>query len=128
MNDQEQPYAGEYTDGLRRLNEALHLDPDNLKYELIERQLYKYTECGAWISFSDEGIRLGSIVEGCDFGSAVYPLKWADVNRESLYARIEAIENEVEALWDWANETDRECDPPDVWRDYTRLGQDGFSS
>jgi hypothetical protein len=53
MNDQEQPYSEEYTDGLRRLNEA---------------------------------------------------------------------------LWTWANETDQDCDPPDVWRDYTHLGQDGFSS
>ncbi len=69
-----------------------------------KRHLYKYTDCGAWIAFNEDGIRLGSIVEGCDFGTAIYPLYYADnFTSADIQARINAIEAEATAIWDWAN-------------------------
>lgn len=36
-------------------------DPD-----LISKMVYKYTDCGAWIKFDEQGILVGTIVEGDD--------------------------------------------------------------
>lgn len=63
------------------------------------RRLYKDTECGAWIEFEDDGIRIGSIVEGCDFGTAIYPLKYP-FEEDAFDERIKAIEAEADALWE----------------------------
>lgn len=32
----------------------------------LERDLYKYTDCGAWITYSTYSVTIGSIVEGSD--------------------------------------------------------------
>ena len=96
-----------------------------------ERHVYKYTDCGAWLEFHDWGIQLGSIVEGCDFGTAVYPLRYADgFTHADIQARIDAIEAEADALWKWANEGDAEngLDAPDIDADYQHLGPEGRSS
>ena len=96
--------------------------------EQAERHVYKYTDCGAWVEFQADGIRLGSIVEGADFGTAVYPLKYP-FTPEDYAARIAAIEAEADAIWKWANEVDatgqtpaeQGLDAPDVWFDYRHL-------
>ena len=33
---------------------------------LLERDVYKNTDCGAWIRWSDDCVQIGSIVEGSD--------------------------------------------------------------
>jgi hypothetical protein len=79
-----------------------------------QRHLYKYTDCGAWIEFTPTGIVLGSIVEGCNFGTATYILNYADnFTSDDMQARIDAIEKEASALWEWAN---RPCDKNGKWR------------
>lgn len=32
----------------------------------LKRDMFKYTECGAWITWDDRGVSVGSIVEGSD--------------------------------------------------------------
>src|SRR5262245_36388436 len=99
-----------------------------------KRHVYKYTDCGAWIAFKDWGIVLGSIVEGCNFGTATYPLRYENnFTDKDIQDRIDAIEKEATALWDWANVLrDRNgrrhrygktmaelgCDAPDISLDY----------
>ncbi len=109
----------------------------------VERTLS--TSCGAWIEFHDWGIRIGSIVEGCNSGTAIYPLRYADkFTSADIQARIDAIEAEAEAIWGWANrpcdkkgrwrkngsttQADLGIDAPDVYFDYQHLGPDGRSS
>lgn len=111
----------------------------------VARVLYKATSCGAWIEFHDWGIRLGSIVEGADIGTATYPLHYADkFTSKDIQDRIDAIEAEASAIWDWANEpcdkngkprkngstTQAELgfDCPDVDFEYRHLDPDGRSS
>lgn len=72
-----------------------------------ERWIYKSTACGAWINFTDDGIVLGSIVEGCDFGTMTYPLSYKGITSKDIQDRIDAIEAEASAIWDWAN---KPCD------------------
>jgi hypothetical protein len=75
--------------------------------ELAAKHVYKYTDCGAWITFEADGIKLGSIVEGADFGTAIYPLKYPFAT-EDYGARIKAIEEEADQIWKWANERPEE--------------------
>lgn len=79
-----------------------------------KRNIYKNTDCGAWISFNPTGIVIGSIVEGLDFGTTTYPLHYADnFTGADLQARIDAVEREASALWEWGN---RPCDKNGKWR------------
>ena len=65
---------------------------------------YKYTDCGAWLEFYDYGIKIGSIVEGCDFGTAIYVLRYKDdFTKEDIQKRIDAVEHEANEIWKWAN-------------------------
>jgi hypothetical protein len=98
MNPQEAPYSEEYSDGLRALNEYYGLDPENLDVERIARRLYKETSCGAWMGVTDTHLRVGSIVEGCDFGTAVYAIPWSEFNMPLYEECIVAIETEADAL------------------------------
>ena len=66
--------------------------------EGVKRRVYKDTECGAWIEFDPDGISLGSIVEGCDTGTASYPLKYP-FTAADYEAAIEAVEEDADAIW-----------------------------
>ena len=64
------------------------------KFSQVERNTYKYTDCGAWITSSHEGIKVGSIVEGSD----------AEVEADFL-----AYPFEISEFWDalqWVNDED----------------------
>jgi hypothetical protein len=99
--------------------------------EECERHLYKYTDCGAWIEFKENGILLGSIVEGCDFGTSSYFLRYKDnFTSEDIQERLDAIEKEAEAIWEWANTihdgeedtwADQGLDAPDVSWEFMHL-------
>ena len=102
-----------------------HLSADS--EEQAKRHTYKYTDCGAWLEFTETGVRIGSIVEGCDFGTATYPLNYPFTEAD-YDARMQAVEAEASALWDWANKRDCEGDAPDVDWEYRHLGPDGRSS
>lgn len=92
--------------------------------EQAQRHLYKYTDCGAWVEFTPEGVRVGSIVEGADFGTHIYPLSYPMLSAD-LDARIKAIEEEADLIWQWANEGDQDIDPPYF---YPAFETDGISS
>ncbi len=96
--------------------------------ETAKRHLFKWaTECGAWINFEETGVRIGSIVEGSDTGTASYRLEYP-FSSKAFYERIEAIEKEADAVWEWANTehdgqtaADQGIDFPDVAFDYKHL-------
>lgn len=102
--------------------------------EQAARHAYKYTDCGMWLQFKEDGVRMGSIVEGSDTGTQTYTLRYADnFTSADIQARIDAIEAEADAVWKWANEVDPVTDKtaadegfdcPDVWRDYRHLNPD----
>ena len=71
--------------------------------EEAKRNLYKYTECGAFLEFKKDGIVIGSIVEGSDFGTTTFDIKYKDVNEGYIENIIARIENEASQIWDWAN-------------------------
>lgn len=100
---------------------------DVAHHHVMKKALYRDTNCGAWIEFEDAGIKVGSIVEGLDFGTNIYPLSYPFTS-EDLEKRVQAIEAEAHALWVWCNEDGCEGDAPDVGWDYQHLDPDGVSS
>ena len=66
----------------------------------VKRATYKYTSCGAWIAEEDDGITIGSIVEGCDEGTSVYTL---------------AYPFEIDLFWDTLDKVDKEAEK--IWND-----------
>ena len=65
----------------------------------VKRSTYKYTTCGAWIAQEEQGIKVGSIVEGCDEETEShevnYPFEIAD-----FWKALESVEKEAEEIWD----------------------------
>ena len=74
--------------------------------EEAKRNLYKYTECGAFIEFEKDGIVLGSIVEGSESGTTTFKLKYKDITEDKLEDILARIENEASLIWDWANKVE----------------------
>jgi hypothetical protein len=68
-----------------------------------KKHIYKYTDCGAWIEFEEDGIALGSIVEGSESGTSTFKIKYEDVTKDRLEETIKKIEDEAKLIWDWAN-------------------------
>lgn len=48
---------------VQTIADSIGIEPDIKK---IERAIYKYTSCGAWVRFDEKGIIVGTIVEGSD--------------------------------------------------------------
>ena len=68
----------------------------------LERDMYKYTACGAWIFCDDEGVTVGSIVEGSDAefsNSFFYPFSSDDFD-----SWIDELEMLVDEAWHEAND------------------------
>lgn len=72
--------------------------------EGVKRYLYKYTNCGAWIEFQNDGFVIGSIVEGSDQGTDSFQFKYNELtDADELDKAIQEIENQAELIWIWAN-------------------------
>jgi len=92
-----------YEEAWQFMNELYGLPDDNKDNSKIERGVYKYTDCGAWISFREDGIELGSIVEGCDFEVPPVSIGWKDIPN-SFTETLDTIDKQACAVWEWANE------------------------
>lgn len=71
----------------------------------LEHDLYKYTDCGAWIIWDDESVTIGSIVEGSDAEfdrRFVYPFESQEVSDW-----MDELEDLTDEAWHEAND---ECD------------------
>ena len=71
----------------------------------LYRHVYKYTDCGAWISWDDISVTIGSIVEGSD---AEFSRRFLfPVDSDELDAWVTELEQLCEDAWHEAND--------DVW-------------
>ena len=64
----------------------------------VKRATYKYTSCGAWIAEEDDGITIGSIVEGCDEGTSVYTLDYP-FEIDLFWDSLDKVDKEAEKIW-----------------------------
>ena len=89
---------------IKILKDFFSIEPDaEPDFSIMSRRLYKATACGAWIAEEEDGIAVGSIVEGSDADCETHRIKWADITAEAIQKAIDAIEAEAEELWNEAN-------------------------
>lgn len=92
-----------YEEAWQFMNELYGLPADNQDQSKIERGVYKYTDCGAWIEFNEHGIKLGAIVEGCDVEIPPLWLSWEEI--PLVFTEVlDNIDKKACAIWKWANE------------------------
>ena len=86
-------------------------------FSQVERATYKYSDCGAWIAQDEEGIKVGSIVEGVDEGTETHKLNYP-FQIEDFWDALKAVEEEAAQIW---NDTHgcEDCGEPE-WGMYTR--------
>ena len=69
----------------------------------LSRSTYKYTSCGAWVSEDEQGVTLGSIVEGADYDCQSITLKYP-FKIDEFWRAIQSIEDEADLIWKRENE------------------------
>lgn len=67
----------------------------------MSKGIYKGTSCGAWLSLEEDGIKIGSIVEGVDEYAETQCLPFP-FSTAKLMEAIQAVENDADRIW---NET-----------------------
>jgi|TARA_R110000824_G_scaffold124513_1_gene283084 hypothetical protein len=72
----------------------------------IEKALFKGTDCGAWIEFTEHGLAVGSTVEGSDVDCETCFLDWTGEENVGLFLdkALDEIELEADRLWRECNE------------------------
>jgi len=93
----------EYSTAWEYLNNLYGVEVENRDESRIARGVYKYTDCGAWIEFRENGVRIGSIVEGSDEGADSIDLSWKEIPNEFTES-LQIIEDQCDLIWRWANE------------------------
>lgn len=74
--------------------------------EQLNRHVYKYTDCGAWITWNDNSVTIGSIVEGSDAEFSKSFL--LPVESDELDAWVAELERLCDEAWHEANDDDDE--------------------
>ena len=64
----------------------------------VEKATYKYTTCGAWITQSVDGIKFGSIIEGCDQETQVYTLDYP-FEIDPFWDGLDKVDKQAEGMW-----------------------------
>jgi len=107
---------------IKNLNDLLKVVGVDSKGEL-ERVIYKYTDCGAWVATDNaEEVRLGSIVEGVDYVTREHCLTYP-FTRDKFWRALEAIEEEAEQIWDDTHGCE-DCGEEDPESGYTPINPD----
>lgn len=68
----------------------------------VKRNTFKYTDCGAWIDEDENGITVGSIVEGADYGTSTYVLIYPFKIQE-FWDALNEVEMEAKQIWEEVN-------------------------
>lgn len=71
---------------------------DKIK-RLIEKSVYKGTSCGAWITFTMAGVRVGSIVEGTDVCTETRSFVWGKFTDVEFWNALTQIEEQADEIW-----------------------------
>ena len=67
-------------------------------FERLKRNVYKYTSCGAWVDEDEQGVALGSIVEGVDEGTEIHSLTYP-FTIDQFQNALQSVEDEASEIW-----------------------------
>lgn len=77
----------------------------------LERDIYKFTDCGAWIHWDSSTVSIGSIVEGSDAEfSNTFCFPFSSDAYEDWMTELEALTDEA-----WHEANDDDADGWDRW-------------
>jgi len=97
----------EIYNGLEILLDYFHIDNGNAGewLERLERNVYKYTDCGAWVNvdFDNATVQFGSIVEGSDAELSCEPIDFDLLTDERISEDIDYLEAETSIEWEKSN-------------------------
>tara|TARA_R100000005_G_C4905597_1_gene145670 strand:- start:404 stop:682 length:279 start_codon:yes stop_codon:yes gene_type:complete len=68
-------------------------------FSQVQKNTFKFTECGAYIEEDEDGIAIGSIIEGSDLETSKTFLRYPFEIQE-FWDALEATEKEAQQLWD----------------------------
>lgn len=92
----------------------LEVEPRYADEHSFSRRVYKGTDCGAWLQIAGPiTIKLGSIVEGCDFDCETQILQWPFGNKV-FWDALDKIEMEASYIWDQTHGCD-DCNSEGEW-------------
>lgn len=80
-------------------------------FDQVKKNTFKYTNCGAWIGEGafgenlENGIAVGSIVEGADYDTSTYILFYPFEIQE-FWDALSEVEYEADQIWKEVNEGD----------------------
>ena len=66
--------------------------------EGIKKAIYKNTDCGAWIEFENDCIKMGSIVEGVDECTETHILEYP-FSANVFWSALQSIEDQANEIW-----------------------------
>lgn len=64
----------------------------------VERSTFKYTQCGAWTREVENGIEVGSIVEGVDHGTDTHTVSYP-FELQEFWDALQLVEDEAKQIW-----------------------------
>jgi hypothetical protein len=68
------------------------------RWDLVEKYVYKYTDCGAHVARIEGGVSVGSIVEGVDWGTEEHELMYPFA-ADAWWKALQAVEDEAKEIW-----------------------------
>ena len=83
------------------------LETEERARQLMEKSVFKYTECGCIFDANENGVRVGGYAEGSDAELPMHSLNWGFTMEEYNAALDKADDQGVEA-WHEANDEDLE--------------------
>jgi len=98
-NNQLTKMSNQQITNINDLAELLGCEPNQ---DHLSHRVFKDTDCGAWIEVKENGVQLGTIVEGSDAEIKATFLTYPFTD-EAYYEAIEYLENEAEREWNLAN-------------------------
>ena len=89
----------------------------------LKRNVYKYTSCGAWVLMREQGVELGSIVEGVDEGTETHKLNYP-FTIDQFQDALQAVEDEAKEIWNATHGCEDCHDEPQVdeWGNENEFG------
>lgn len=77
---------------------AVELSTEESTEQALSKMLHRNTICGAWLTFTEDGIALGSIVEGALQDTDTHRLSWP-FSIKAFRRAIKSIEDEASKIW-----------------------------